>query len=339
VELNNRRNDLPVLLIYNLDPSWPQQDIQNCLDALRALVDALVEIGHPVQEVCVQTAELELALQGFSPDDHLIFNWCEELPGIHPSAHLVAQTLEKMGFIFTGADAQALSLSQDKRLVKKRLKRYGIPTPAWKVYSSTQGLHWKSFPAIVKPAFEHCSYGISRDAVVLSKAELVQRVHYVLDELKQPVLVEEFIDGREFHVGVIGNETLRVLPPAEIDYSSFSDIHDRLCTYEANFDEKSLAYQLTIPKLPVILTDNQLSELENVAVAAYKATNCRDFARLDIRLKNGVFYILDVNPNADITQETSLVKAADLAGISYGQLGSLLINLAAQRHANFGFAK
>ena len=336
MDLDNCRTDLPVLLIHNVDPSWPQQEIQDDWAETRLLIDALVEVGHLVKDVSIQSAELEIALEGFSPAEYLVFNWCEEIPGISHSEHRVAQILDQMGFTYTGADTQALTLGQDKRLVKRLLQQKGIPTPAWQVYITAQSMRWKRFPAIVKPAFEHCGYGISRQSVVQSRAELVQRLHYVLDELQQPALVEDFIDGREFHVGVIGNGRLQVLPPAEIDYTPFEDIHDRLCTYESNFDKTSLAYQLTLPKLPVVLTDSQLSEMENVVTAAYRATNCRDYARMDIRLQDGIFYVLDVNQNADISSNNSLVRAAALVGLSYGRLGSLLINLAAQRHPIFG---
>ena len=166
-------------------------------------------------------------------------------------------------------------------------------------------------------------------------SELRGRIQYVINEMHQPALVEEFIDGREFHVGVIGNGTLSVLPPAEIDYSSFNDIHDRLCTYESNYDPTSLAYKLTLPKLPVILTKDQLSRLEKIVIAAYRAIDCRDYARMDVRLQDEAFYLLDVNPNPDISSDTSLALGAELVGLSYGKLGSLFINLAAERHPRF----
>jgi len=330
------RTDLPVLLLYNIDPSWPQVDIVNSRITTQQLVDALVEVGHPVQTMCIQSIELEAALGGFNPDEHIIFNWCEELPGVLHSESQVVQTLERMGFTHTGTASDALAINHDKRKIKRILQKDQIATPMWRVYTSTHNIRWECFPAIVKPAFEHCSFGITREAVVQSKTELVKRVHYVLGEFHQPALVEEFIDGREFHVGVIGNGVLRVLPPAEIDYSGFDDIHDRLCTYESNFDKNSLAYQCTKPRLPAGLRKAQLCSLEEVVVAVYRATGCRDYARMDIRLFDGIFYVLDVNHNADISPDTSLVMAAELVGFSYGQFGSLLVNLAAQRHPIFG---
>jgi D-alanine-D-alanine ligase len=335
MDFGNYRTDLPVLLLYNLDLSWCQEDILECLDLTNQLLNALVEVGHPVQAVCVQSAELESALEDFNPDEHLILNWCEELPGIPHSEYQVAQALERLGFTYTGTDSQALAVNQDKRQTKRLLRQWNIPTPKWQVYTSTRMIGWKRFPAIVKPAFEHCSFGITREAIVQTEADLIQRVDYVIGELQQPAIVEDFLDSREFHVGVIGNGELRVLPPAEIDYSSFIDIHDRICTYESNFDKKSLAYQLTLPKFPVFLTESQLASLEQIVIASFRATNCRDYARMDLRLQDEVFYVLDVNPNADISPDTSLVMAADLIGLSYGQFGSLLINFAAQRHNKF----
>ena len=327
--------EIPVLLLYNLNPSWSHQDIQECHATANMLKNALVEVGHCVQEVCVQSAELETSLEGYSPDNHIIFNWCEELPGIPRSEYQVAQTLERMGFTFTGAGSQTLSLGQDKAKVKRLLYKKQIPIPRWQIYSSTDRINWTRFPAIVKLAFEHCSFGITRESVVQSTSELVKRVHYVVDEMHQPALVEEFIDGREFHVGVIGNDNLSVLPPAEIDYSPFDDIHDRLCTYESNYDPTSLAYQITLPKMPVDLPKEQLSRLEEIVIAAYRAVNCRDYARMDLRFRDGEFYLLDVNPNPDISSNTSLTMGAELIGLSYGRLGSMLISLAAQRHPIF----
>jgi D-alanine-D-alanine ligase len=247
-----------------------------------------------------------------------------------------AQELERQGFTYTGADYASLLLSQDKRQVKKRLKDSGIPTARWQIFESASAVDWDLFPAIVKPAFEHYSLGIERESVVQSQVDLIRRVGYVNEKHHQPALVEEFIDGREFHVGMIGNHIPQMLPPAEIDFSAFNDIHDRLCTYEANFDRSSLAYQSITTRLPIELTTEELSNIEQAVLGTYRATDCRDFARMDMRLRDGVFYILDVNPNADISPETSLIKAAEMVGYSYGQFGSLLVNLAAQRHPVFG---
>jgi D-alanine-D-alanine ligase len=330
------RTDIPVLVLYNLDLQWTPQEITEAEEVTQVLIEAVRKEAHPVQGIALDHCDLAAVLKEYDPRKYIVFNWCEEIPGIPHSSALAARILEALGFTFTGADSYALALSQDKRLVKQALNSRKIPTPKWRIYPSFQKDDWNRFPAIVKPAFEHSSVGITRQAIVQTPVELDSRVHFVIDELQQPALVETFIDGREIHVGVVGNHALRMLPPAEIDFSCFEDIHDRLCTYEANFEKDSDVYNNTIPLIPATLSQSELDLLESTVFAAYRASSCRDYARMDLRLQDGVFYILDVNPNADICPENSLVRAADLAGLSYGNFASLLINLAAHRHPVFG---
>ena len=335
MDLSRCRTDLPILLLYDVDPDWSPDTIESSLQLADKLYDGLISLGHPVEQVRVYNDALELLLKEYDPDKFIVFNWCEGLPGKPNSYYLVAQILENMGFVYTGADAQALAFSQDKRRVKKRLNDHHVPTPVWEIFDAAKANGWGLFPAIVKPAMEHCSYGITCDSLVWSTDELLQRVQYILDTFHQPALVEELIDGREFHVTVIGNGRLRVLPPAEMDFSAFPQPEDRLCTYEAKFEPSSPAYNLIELKLPAPLSPEQLAVLEAESLAAYRVTECRDYARLDIRLRDDTFYVLDINHNADFSPDTSTALAAEFAGISYPQLGSLMVNLAAQRHPGF----
>jgi D-alanine-D-alanine ligase len=330
------RTDLPVLLLYNINHQWSSEEIEESQSIARTFYEALQSEGHPVRVICLEDQNLESLLSEYQPDDYIVFNWCEELPGIPRSYSRAAQALEGMGFTYTGADSQALALSQDKRLVKQQLDKCGVTTPRWRIYNKPMSNGWKHFPAIVKPAFEHCSYGVTRDAVVWTPEELSQRVSYAIKTFNQPALVEEFIDGRELHVTVVGNGVLHVLPPAEMDFSAFEDVKDRLCSYDSKFDPESPSYNLIELHLPASLTEQEFELLSETAINAYHATNCRDYARLDLRLCDGIFYVLDVNPNADISPDTSLVLSAKAAGMSYGQLGSLLVNLAARRHRKYG---
>ena len=333
------KTDLPVFLLHNLDRTWPQCDIDASLELGDLMFERLQAAGHPVIKERLEDDQLASLLSAYDPKELVVFNWCEEVPGIPRSSWMVAQELERQGFTYTGADYPALVFSQDKRQVQQKLADAGIPTPTWKIFYSPDEVCWDIFPAIVKPSFEHYSLGITREAVVETIDELTQRVGYVLEQHHQPALVEDFIDGREFHVGVIGNSELQMLPPAEIDFSVFNDIHDRLCTYDANFNTESFAYQNSWAKLPVEFTSDDLCLMEQVVFGAYRATGCRDYARLDIRLRDGIFYVLDVNHNADLSPDNSLIKAAEMIGYPYGKFGSLLINLAAERHPVFGNGK
>jgi D-alanine-D-alanine ligase len=129
---------------------------------------------------------------------------------------------------------------------------------------------------------------------------------------------------------------LLVLPIAEIDFSAFEDIKDRLCTYESKFVPQSKAFNLAKMRLPASLTEDEQKSLVKITRDCYREAYCRDYARLDCRLRDGIFYILDINHNADITPGFSAALSAELAGLSYGKFGSLLVNLAAQRHPVFG---
>jgi D-alanine-D-alanine ligase len=326
---------LPVLLIANVDPSWAPFDQDEVFRETNRLGAAMEELGHPVRVVPIAGGNLAVELAAFDPEDHIVFNWCESLPGISYSEALVAETLESLGFVYTGADSRALALSQDKARVKNLLAGHAIPTPRWQLYEDAQVDGWEGFPAIVKPVSEHCSIGITSEAVVLNKNELRQRVRYVLDTLRQPALAEDFVDGREFRVSFWGDEHLAALPVAEMDFSAFPEVRQRLCTYDSKFVPDSLHYRKIETLLPAPLLEDEVRRLCETALAAYSVVGCRDYGRIDLRLRDDVFYVLDVNPNPDISADASMACAAELAGFSYGALGSCLVALAACRHQLF----
>jgi D-alanine-D-alanine ligase len=324
--------DVPVLLLYNLDPSWTAQEKEEVISASSQLGQAISAVGHPTTLAPVLSDDISTVLGPYDPSAYIVFNWCEGIPGIPHSESLIAQSLELQGFVFTGASSATLAFSEDKRRIKESLEQSGTPTPAWRLYDRPQAGRWDKFPAIVKPVSEHCSEGITRESVVMTEAELIKRIAYVVETFHQPALVEEFIDGREFHVPIWGNGHITMLPPAEMDFSLFTEVQDRLCTYDAKFVPGSVHYEGIRTLLPAPLNEEELQTLEEVCGAAYMAIGCRDYGRIDVRSRNGVFYVLDVNPNADISADASFACAAEVAGYSYGETGSRIIRLAARRH-------
>ncbi|MEE9913582.1 MAG: ATP-grasp domain-containing protein [Deltaproteobacteria bacterium] len=327
---------IPVVLLYNVDPHWTQAEKEEVISLSTQLGHALIEVGYPIVFVPIADDDIASHLHSFDPSEHIIFNWCEGLPGLEHSEWLVAKRLEMLGFTFTGADSETLALAQDKYRVKVLLDQAGIPTPAWRIFHHGEPCEWDRFPAIVKPMNEHCSAGITCDSVVLNSLELEKRIPFIQDTYNQPAMVEDFIDGREFHVSVWGNEKLTVLPVAEMDFSFFGNIRDRLCTYESKFIPGSDHYEKIETLLPAPLTPSETLALEKACCDAYRVLGCRDYARLDVRLRDNIFYVLDVNPNADISSEASMACAAEVAGVSYGQMGSLFVRLAASRHPVLG---
>ncbi len=327
--------NLPVLLLYQVEPDWSQPDVEEARATHLRMVAALRQAGHPVSIAELTDSNLADLLARHAAEGRLLFNQCECLPGIPHSEYEAANLIEASGLIYTGSTADTLQLAEDKARSKELLEALKLPTPAWRVYEEPTADDWDIFPAIVKTTHEHCSLGLNAESVVTNKRELRARIRYILKYFKQPALVEDFIDGREFHVPVWGNQSPALLPVVEMDFSAFHDLHDRLCTYESKFIPDSKHYQAIESRIPAPLSAAELGEMERICLDVYRAFGCRDYARLDIRLRNGVFYVLDVNPNADLDSEASIACAAEHVGISYGDLLSRLVRLAAARHPRY----
>jgi len=331
----DRKTNIPVLLLYNIDPCWELTEQQYASIGAEKLTNELQHEGHPVIHIPVFNESLCELLTKFNHNNYVVFNWCEELPGQNHSESKVAQILEEHHFTFTGSSSNVIALSWDKALTKNILMYKNIPTPTGCIINDNNLDSWNKFPAIVKLAFEHCSVGINEDAVVTNKNELKQHYTYIKEFYNQPVIVEDFLEGREFHVTVWGNGTIQTLPAAEFDFSSFTDIKQHICTYSSKFVPGSSHYENISVTIPAKLNQSQLDTLNAIAIEAYKALGCRDYARIDIREKNDMFYVIDVNPNPDFSPDTSSIYAGEVAGISYGAMASYIVNLAALRHPVF----
>jgi D-alanine-D-alanine ligase len=325
------RDRARVLLIYDNDPSWTPEERKSVDRDCRGLGFALRRQGHSVVILPLASRDLAAALSDYKPEDVLVFNWCESLPGVDHSEATVVEILEKLSFTYTGATAASLRQSYDKVRAKRVLQARGIPTPVWTTFSGPADDSWRIFPAIVKPACEHCSIGVDAGAVVGDLAELRARVAYVVKTFRQPALVEDFIDGPEYHVPLWGNKPVEMLSPVEMDFSAFNDLHNHICSYDSKFDPKSVAYRKIKSYVPARLTKKEMGRLEAVSRAAYQALDCRDYGRVDVRRRGKDFYVLDVNPNADISANASMALAASRAGYCFGAMGSRIVQFAGQR--------
>jgi D-alanine-D-alanine ligase len=322
-----------VLLLHHLDPDWLPPEKSEVLAEIETLVAALRADGFAVEPRMVETSHLGDALSGVDPAGVVVLNMCEALPGVPRSEALVTSELDARGFTYTGSPTGVLELSWDKAISKRRLFQTGVATPEWRTIHTHDVAGWDRFPAIVKPAHEHSSVGLSDGAVVFDREALARRVAFVLDELEQPAIVEQFIDGREFHVSVWGNGRLRMLPPAEMDFSGLDQCADRMCTFDAKFTPGSRHWDAINVVLPAELEPHEESELERTVIGAYRAMGCRDYARIDVRLDGDHFTVLDVNPNCDLSVETTTALAAELAMGSFAALLGRIIGLAASRRA------
>lgn len=275
------------------------------------------------------------ALEAERPD--VVVNLCESLAADARGEMVVPALLEMAGVPYTGNSALSLGLSLHKDKAKELMLARGVPTPQFAVVSSVAEVISVTlpFPLIVKPAREDASMGIDFDAVVHDRAALGKAVSRVLRTFHQPALVERFIDGREIYVPLLGNTPRRALPLTEIHYGKAFDHKPRVLTYKAKWDEESPECQDSAAK-PATLTPALERRCIETALAAWAALDCRDYGRVDLRVdRDGLPFVIDINPNCDLHPHSGFAKAAAAAGIGYPDLAWHLIELAQERsHGN-----
>jgi D-alanine-D-alanine ligase len=326
------QSNYKAVILYSVFSEWTLDDVTVSEEAVGRMKRGLAATGREVSSIAVYS-DVPRALKGLNPRDHVIFNWCEGLDGNPNAYEAVPPILEQLGYAYTGSGAWSLEASQHKARTKQLLLEAKIPTPVSKVYDRAVLNGWRRYPAIVKPANEHCSFGITPDSVVDSAQQLKERVQYVLDTWHGPALVEDFIDGPEFNVSIWGGDELSVLPLSVLDYSVFDDYHQRLCSYDAKWTPESDAYRLTSVQCPAPLEPVLKRRIEKVALNAVRALQVRDYGRVDLRIRNGVPYVLYVNSNPDITMEGGFARSTRVAGYDYGQMASRILDFAAARRA------
>jgi len=284
----------------------------------------------------LNTPYIERVLEKYNPYDTIIFNLCETLPGIPQSEKRVVETIENFGFTYTGNSSYVLDLSYDKQKVKEILVSMGITVPYGSVLSPDEAAQWNLFPAIVKSSLEHCSLTINENSVVYDNEALREQIIRVNNELNQPALVEDFIDGREFRVSVWNNDPPELLPLVEMSFAAFSDPRKRLCTYDSKFLPGSEHYKKIVSVVSANIEDKLLRKLEKKVLKAWKGLGCLDYARFDYRMRDDEFYLLDFNPNNDISLNTSFALAVQSSNYSYSQMVKRIVMMAAERHPVYG---
>ncbi len=332
MQVPRKKQRAPVVLLVNHYKSWTPTELEDARKYTTQMAESLEQIGHTVR-VAEFWRDVHPALRGLNPSEWIVFNWCEGVEGEVGGEARVAHELDQLGFTYTGNTPGTLHLSVEKGRVKKVLQRWSIPTPAGReVKSATELVSWDQFPVIVKPASLHCSTGVTHDAVVHDLEALRHRVTYVNEVLHDTAVVEQFIAGREINVGVWGNGRPRLLPLREIDFSRVPNPLHRLVTWDGKWVPGSDDWQ----QMPVI-TDVKISSLlraqiEDIVLSTYRIFECRDFARVDMRIDtHDQPFVVDVNPNPDITADGGFIGACKTAGYSYGEAISNIIQMAIAR--------
>lgn len=269
----------------------------------------------------------------------LFFNLTESFAGDDTKEMNVAAYLELLNRRFTGAGPQGLYLAQDKALAKKIFSFHGIRTPFFAtVYKGR--LDWADdikFPVIVKPGLEDGSIGIGFSAVVNTIKDLMERIHALQSEFDAPVLIEEYIEGREIYVGAIGNEYAQALPIVELDLSPVPDGTPKIAGTEVKWERGTRIFRATRPFFPGDLDEELVEELQQTAITAFHALKLRDYGRIDIRLTaEGEVHVIEVNPNPWLLPVAEFALAAEKAGIRYEALIARIAELAMARYGGSG---
>ena len=261
-----------------------------------------------------------------------LVNLCEGYYGRPQWESNVAGIFELLGLTFTGNAAKTLALCQDKFKAKAVLKVAGLPTaPAQLMMTGEEPLELR-FPLIVKPNAEDASLGVYPESVVRDEESLRRQVRRCIDNYKQPVLVEAFIDGREFNVSVMENGEAKALPVSEIDFSAMPKDTPHILGYDAKWFEDHPLYQKTPPVCPAPIDDELRGRLQGLAEAAFRTMGCRDYARVDFRMDaKGRPFILEVNPNPDISTNAGYARALKAAGIEYAAFWGVMVDNALKR--------
>jgi len=296
---------------------------------------ALRSLGHRVSILGSHgnVKRLTAGLSRRKPD--LVFNlmemFGENIFGDIP----VAGLLDLCGLKYTGSGPGELYLSQDKGLTKKLLAFEDILYPRFLVFSRGEAFETGGnlrMPLFVKPLRSDSSLGIGGKSLVHDAVALMERVAYIRKELNDSALAEEYIEGREFFVGVLGNAQAKALPPVEVDFTGFPEGVPKVLDSKAKWDVRSKEYKGTKSVL-ANLPDELRARLQKVAVDAYRALRVRDYGRVDIRLTDtGEIYVLEVNASCYLERSSEFAMSAAAAGMDYPQLIERIIQLALERY-------
>ena len=305
-------------------------DMQDTMEAVDGISKALEDRGHMVrvQEVNKKNWRRAVRIPG-----EVVFNLVEDEEW--QLYVRVGRRLEELDRAQVGHDMKCFKYATKKARIKRRMKQLGISTPDFRIFNRrTRGhdIRGVNYPLIVKPSGQHAGIGISQDSVVIDKQELEERVKYVFQKFPGEVIAEEYIDGREIHVTVMGNgRHVVALPYCELEFTGEFADNWNVYTYDAKWEKASWEYWGARVTAPANVSHRLSSKLEKLAIRAYKAFGGRDIARLDIR---GRAYVVDLNMSPSLNRfddQDATLKSVQALGWSYEEFIESLVAIAYKR--------
>jgi len=296
---------------------------------------ALLANGYEVKRLGLYNDLVPLfeEVKEFQPD--VIFNMVEVFADKTHFEKNIGAVLEMIGIPYTGASSECLFVCNDKALSKKILRFHRLRVARF--YTFYRGHRvWRpkyiKLPAIIKPLCEEASRGISQASVTDSEESFSERIRFIHENMKMDAIAEEYIEGRELYVTIIGNKKLMVLPPREMNFGQLSDDEPRIATYKAKWDEKYRRRWGIKSDYANKLADGVWDEVEDACKRAYRALNLRSYVRFDIRLTpEGRVYFIEPNANPCIARCDEVAQSAEKVGISYEKLISKIVMLALEK--------
>jgi D-alanine-D-alanine ligase len=292
---------------------------------------ALESLGHDVRVLGIgdRLGDLRRSIRDWNP--HVVFNLLDEFSGIVSYDHYVVAYLELMRQPYTGCNPRGLMLSRDKVLTKQILASHRISTPAFHLFPFGRRFREPKrlkFPLFVKSATEDASYGISQASLVDDMQSLKERVEFIHEHVQSDALVEEFIDGRELYVGVLGNARLTTFPIWELDFGTLSKLQARIATRKAKWDRNYQQRHGIATREARELTPAQLTDLPRLAKRIYRALHMTGYARMDLRMRgDGKVFLLEANANPDLTFGEDFAESAAAVGLGYETLIGRIVSL------------
>ncbi len=321
------RNDVPIL------PGQSEHDLLADLDVIRAaegIQRALDSRGYETRLEVVKRNVMDVLLN-YDPREWLIFNLVESLVGLADMEPYVPAMYDFLGFTYTASNAWTNYNCLHKDRAKRIFLQHGIATPYSQVATSCDERIVVPLPAIVKPVAEDASIGIPLNAVAQTPSELRERIADVTRQHHQPALVEEYIEGREFYVGMWGNDPVEVLPLSEMDFSQIANPMQRISSYEVKWAEGTPLFNATPAICPAVVDEELAQCVRKIACAAYRALGCRDYAHTDIRVRDGQAYLLEVNPACDLSEGMGFARQVRALGYTYPETVERIVRFACER--------
>lgn len=318
----------PVFSYYS--GTGEEEAVKGVLTEAAAVKKALLESGYRVGciPLSLPLEEVREILGKLETD--LVFNLFEGFPGYPETEADICQVLTDLGLPYTGCPPQSLRLALNKAETKSLLKAGEINTPDFKLLTpKTLSDFHLEFPCIIKPNSEDASHGITEDSVVNDCKEMETQIKKVSTQYRTgEALVEEYIDGREFNTTVTGNNRKQVLAISEIEFSLPPGLPS-IITYAGKWEAESQYYKGTKPVCPAKVTENEKQRIIEIAEKACTITGCRGYARVDMRMdRQGRIYVLEVNPNPDISPDSGAALHANTVGMTYTEFIRSLVLLA-----------